>query len=166
MGCRCPYDLQVSVLLCSEVICFNANHRVVGVSQTELTVAIIIASMPRFAGFMRIYVLESKLAMSVRSLLGNITRSGHQSTNQQSAKMNASHPPLGDDSRTRGRKAPYYEMNETWLINSQAVVDIEHQANPLQPNHQIEGVRVERTVDVEQVSLARSDGSAKVLINP
>ena len=166
MGCRCPHDLQVSILCCSKVICYNANHEIAGTSQTELTVAIMIASMPRFAGFMRLYVIESKLAMSVRSLLGNITRSGHRSTNQQSIEANMNQSPSGLNSRTRGRKATYFEMNETWLMNSQGVVDIEHQTNSLQPNHDANGVRVEKTFNVEQVSLARSEGSGKVHLLP
>lgn len=107
--------------------------------------------MPDFAGFMRVHVLESKFSQSVRSLLGTSSGKASQNTKRYQAEpFDMNQPRSTFDSRRRGQKAPYYDVDQTWLMSSRATVDIEHHAQPLQPMYEGKGVRVKKSVVVEE----------------
>lgn len=132
--------------------------RSTNLSQIELTVAISVSSMPGFAGFIRTNVSNSKLASSLLSLFGSITRGSSRDTTQKSAGFDPNQPRSGQNFRKNEQRDRYYELNETWLLDSRVKVDIEHQVDPLQPAHSGRGVRVQNSVDVEQSSWAPSEG--------
>ncbi|KAK2611455.1 hypothetical protein N8I77_004793 [Diaporthe amygdali] len=125
--------------------------------QIELTVAIIVCPMPGFAGFMRTSVSDSKLASTLGSLLGNITRSG-------SPDHNRNQPHLGKYTRHFEQKIGYPELNETWLMDSRPMVSVEHHVNPPQPVYEGLGGRFQNSVDIEQQSWASSEGSGRGFI--
>lgn len=143
-------------------------------SEAELNVAIIVASAPGFAGFMRQHVADSKLAMSLRSLFGSVTQLGNGPWKQSSRSRGHTNEPASVENRLKhyrvhdkdlrnqrsgegggsvgtprqqSQKRGYYDLDETWLMHSRATVDIEHQADPPHPVHQGEGVRVQRSVE-------------------
>lgn len=140
---------------------------------------------------MRTNMANSKLAMSLRSLFGSVTRLGsgrgskHSSrgiTNPPSAENKLKQYHVHDNPyndlrhphgagggggfvgtpRQQSQKTGYYELDETWLMHSRARVDIEHQPHPAHPVHQGEGVRVHRSVD--QVSQVPSEASGRGLL--
>ena len=163
----CSHDLQVSLLVCStgmQRVGHNSNRGSLNTSQVELAVAIVVSSMPAFASFMRKTVLESKLVSSLRSLLGSIARNGSRDATQKRAGSSPNELRPGNDPRTHGEKIGYSELNETWLMNSRVMVDIEHQPTRLQPVHEGNGVRVQRSVDMEELPCAVSQESGRGLL--
>lgn len=120
--------------------------------------------MPGFAGFMRTSVSDSKLALTLRSLLGNITRSGSRERSQKYADHNRNQPHLEKDSRHFEQKTGYPELNETWLTDSRPMVGLKHHVYPPQPVYDGLGVRFQNSVDIEQQSWASSEGSGRGFI--
>jgi hypothetical protein len=120
--------------------------------------------MPGFAGFMRTKVPDSKLASTLRSLLGNLTGGSSRGTTQKSAGFDPNQPRSGQGFRKNEQKEGYCELNETWLMESRVRVDMEHQAEPLQPVYNWTGVRVENFIGGEQSPQVYFQGSQRGLI--
>ncbi|ROW06860.1 hypothetical protein VMCG_04059 [Cytospora schulzeri] len=132
----------------------------------EMDVATIVSSTPGFSSFMRSHVLDSKLAYSLRSILGGAKANrsvgvrwvGDRDPNQPSTR--------GDgDARQPSQNVRYYELNESWLLNSRETLDIADVASAPTVVHHGNGVRVTRTTDVDQASRAHLKGYGRSRIN-
>ncbi|KAI1747595.1 hypothetical protein F4782DRAFT_418361 [Xylaria castorea] len=81
----------------------------------ESNVAIIVGSMPAFASFMRLHVFESNRFQTLRSKFG-----GHSGERGQSGNVPAPplHGTIGSPVYRKKVRPPYYELNDTILLNS------------------------------------------------
>ncbi|KAG8167965.1 hypothetical protein KVR01_003654 [Diaporthe batatas] len=132
---------------------WNAGVLMIGV-QIELTVAIIVCSMPGFTGLLRTKIPDSKLASALRSLLGNFTRGSSHSTAQKCTEFDAIQPSSGQVGQNE-QKAGYYDLRETRPIESAVKADTEHQVYPLRPIYDWGSARVQNGLDVEQFQAPR-----------
>ncbi|KAI1179906.1 hypothetical protein F4777DRAFT_599844 [Nemania sp. FL0916] len=113
----------------------------------ENNVAIIVGSMPAFARFMRVHILNSETFRGWKSRFG-----GRYSGRQGSSKNGPLAPLHGTiDSPSPRKKArpPYYELNDTEVLRSAYVGTVESRPDaPVEPSH----IGILRITDVRRES--------------
>lgn len=114
------------------------------VSLAEMDASLVICSVPAFARFMRVHVLDTRILKALQSSWGGGRSSGSRS-DMANRKPDPNQPRTGREKRPNYKGRNYLEMGDMWLLNSGATADVEAvKQEPVASNGDADGMRMVR----------------------
>lgn len=86
-----------------------------------MNVATVVASMPAFTAFFRVYIWDSRVLRSLRMRMGGSdTAEDPDKIAARKLRLDPNQPRTGRDEHRGQMRRVYHELDDSWLMNTQS----------------------------------------------